>query len=834
MGSLDLYRAKRDFRRTSEPAGRKRRKGKESLGGVFVIHKHAARRLHYDLRLEHGGVLWSWAVTRGPSLDPDEKRLAVHVEDHPLDYGKFEGVIPKGEYGAGAVIVWDEGRWIPSSDPAKGMAKGHIEFTLEGQKLRGSWHLVRLKPRRGEKRDNWLLMKAKDEEASDADILAELPASVTSGRTVEDVERGVAPKAGGANDQKISLRADKQKSSRKPTSVELPTFVEPCLATLKTAPVAGANWVHEVKFDGYRVQARIDHGKVRLLTRTGLDWTSRFGQSLAKAIGALPCETALIDGEIVVMAEGGISSFSALQAQLSEGQCSGLVYFAFDLLHLDGEDVRHDPLLGRKERLADLLHDADRRFVHYSEHFVEPGATMLEHACRMGLEGVISKRADAPYRSGRRGDWLKSKCVQSQEFVIAGYVPSKAMRNGIGSLVVGYHDGNSLKPVGRVGTGYTADAAAALKKRLDLVATKASSFDGKAAREKGIVWVKPDLVAEIEFRSWTADGMLRQASFKGLREDKPADTVIREDLVHERDAPARTGKLGGRASTARPVITNVILSNPGKVLWPDRGLTKQGLLDHYERVWGRMRPHVVGRPLSLLRAPDGIAGQTFFQKHAGPGLHPAVRRHRDKISGEELLFIEDFDGLAALVQLGVVEIHLWGATIGQIETPDQMIFDLDPGDGVTADDVRLASLDIAEKLRELDFTPFVKTSGGKGYHVTVPLKPEADWDAVKGFTRDFAKALEQSEPKRYTATLAKKARKGRIFVDYLRNGRGATAVAAYSTRARPGAPIAMPISWADLKRGRAPNEDRVGDTIDRTNPWSAFRRRVIALNRRTG
>jgi bifunctional non-homologous end joining protein LigD len=828
MGNLDLYRTKRDFKKTSEPAGRKRRASHNAVGGAFVIHKHAARRLHYDLRLEHGGVLWSWAVTRGPSLDPDDKRLAVHVEDHPLDYGSFEGVIPKGEYGAGAVIVWDEGRWIPKTDPAKAMAKGHIEFALEGHKLKGAWHLVRLKPRRGEKRDNWLLIKSKDEQATDADVLTDAPASVVSGRTIEDVKRGVLTPGKAKSGKPKSRRKPEARSNGKAsaeTSV-LPAFIEPSLATLRATPAAGDSWLHEVKFDGYRMQARIDKGKVRLLTRTGLDWTKRFGATLGRALSELPCDTALIDGEIVVMAEEGISSFSALQSALSNGSRSGFVYFAFDLVHLDGRDLRPEPLLTRKELLADLLADADHASVRYSEHFREPGATMLDHACRMGLEGVISKRIDAPYRSGRVGDWIKSKCTQAQEFIVAGYVPSKASRHSIGSLVVGYHDGEDIVPAGRVGTGYTAATASSLKKRLDALKAPSSPYAGTAARERGIVWVRPELVAEVEFRSWTADRLLRQASFKGLREDKSPDEVMREAP----EAPKSLRKTNGGKSSTSPK-TSIKLTNLSKLLWPDDGVTKQGLLDHYAAVWDRMRPYVVNRPLSLLRAPNGIAGSTFFQKHAGPGLHEAVRQMKDPASGDELLFIEDFDGLAALAQLGVIEVHVWGSTIDDIERPDQMIFDLDPDEDVTIDEVRNATVEIADRLSDLDFVSFVKTSGGKGYHVTVPLTPKADWVAVKAFTRDFAKAIEQSAPKRYTATLSKRARKGRIFIDYLRNGRGATAVAPYSPRARQGAPVATPISWDDLQRGHAPNEERIGDAFQGADPWKDFRAGAKPLKR---
>lgn len=830
MANLDLYRSKRDFSRTREPKGASSRRKAAQAGGAFVIHKHAARRLHYDLRLEHGGVLWSWAVTRGPSLDPGEKRLAVHVEDHPLEYGSFEGTIPAGEYGAGAVIVWDEGKWIPEGDPVRGMEKGHLAFALEGHKLGGRWHLVRLKPHRGEKRDNWLLIKVDDDFArDDEDILETAPDSVKSGRSIKEVGEDPGGEVWSTDEKPAKGRkpsAAKTKAARsKPGKAEaesLPRFVEPCLATLQDKPPAGDAWLHEVKFDGYRLQARISAGKVKLLTRTGLDWTERFGERIANALAALPCKAALIDGEVVALGENGISSFSALQAALSEGKTANLFFFAFDLLHLDGANLQSEPLLARKEQLEELLKAADLDSpLRYSEHFIEPGQTMLRHACRMGLEGVISKRAEAPYRSGRGRDWIKSKCTQRQEFVIAGYVPSKAARNQLGSLVLGYHEDGELKPAGRVGTGFTRSSAAALKKTLDVIATKASPFRGEAGRERGIVWVEPALVAEIAFGSWTASKTLRHSAFLGLREDKPA-----QEVVEEKPAKAGISKACRATKTRRKAgaETTVTLSNPDKPLWPDIGFTKQDLLDYYARIWERMAPFVVERPLSLLRAPDGVGGQVFFQKHAGAGLHKSVSRMKDE-DGEELLFIRDFDGLAALVQLGTVEVHVWGARIDAIETPDQVIFDLDPDPGVPIERVREAALTVRQRLEDLGFESFLKTSGGKGFHVVLPLKPKADWDAVKGFARDFAKAMEQAEPKLYTATLSKKARKGRIFIDYLRNGRGSTAIAPFSTRARPGAAVAMPVAWELLENNLAPDAFKAPEVMKKGPPddaWAAF------------
>lgn len=827
MRSLDTYRAKRNFEKTSEPAGAADAQPTAFIGGSFVIHKHAARRLHYDLRLEYDGVLWSWAVTKGPSLDPAEKRLAVHVEDHPLAYRSFEGNIPKGQYGGGSVIVWDDGQWHPEADPAAGLEKGHLSFTLEGHKLRGGWHLVRLKPRSGEKRDNWLLMKAADAQArTDSDILETEPHSVISGRTVEDVSAGKnAPVQKSIGKRlKPPVTGDSTSAAIAP----LPGFIAPCLATLATVPPSGAQWLHEVKFDGYRLQVHIQHGAVRMLTRTGLDWTAQFGASLRSAFEKLHCQNAILDSEIVVLTDKGISSFAALQAALTQARVDDLVCFIFDLLFLDGQDLRGEPLLARKQRLAGLLGpQTGDSILRYSEDFMESGETMLRHACRMGLEGVVSKRVDAPYRSGRGAAWVKSKCKQRQEFVILGYVPSKTLARGLGSLVVGYREGNGFKPAGRVGTGFTAKAADALKKRLDPHMQSSSALSGVAAQEKGIVWVAPELVAEVEFGGWTADGSLRHASFQGLREDKPAMEVVAEAPIAAEDLPTamsvpRSPRISG-AETGEPV-TSVKITHGDKLLWSDAGLSKQGLLDYYARVWKLMAPFVINRPLSLLRAPDGIAGQTFFQKHAAPGMHAAIAKMTDPKDGEDLLFIRDFDGLAALVQLGTVEIHIWGCKIDAIELPDQIVFDLDPDPQVALADVRAAALTIKEHLQDLGLRSFVKLSGGKGYHIVAPLKPQADWGFVKTFARDFAQAMAQAEPQRFTATLSKQARTGKIFIDYLRNGRGSTTVAPYSTRARATAPVSLPVSWEKLQRGANPDEVTVAIIPAElgTRPWADF------------
>jgi bifunctional non-homologous end joining protein LigD len=797
--SLEQYWNKRDFKQTREPSGKRQRAARKvkSVGGLFVIHKHDARRLHYDLRLEHNGVLWSWAVTRGPSFDPAEKRLAVHVEDHPLDYAKFEGNIPKGSYGAGSVVIWDQGTWMPEGDAAADMKKGHLSFELVGKKLKGSWHLVRLKPREKEKRDNWLLIKAKDEFATaEGDILESAPESVKSGLTNDEIAEGKKPKT--LKPVKVA-KAPAQRKSGKKKSAAMPDFIPPALATLKATPPVGANWLHEVKFDGYRIQAHISAGKVKLFTRSGLDWTTRFGEPLRQELSDLNCEQAIIDGEIVVLSDKGVASFALLQGDLSANRTDRMNFYAFDLLHLDSAALRDEPLLERKSQLEELLKQSRTKVTRYSEHFEEPGETMLAHACRMGLEGVVSKQIDASYESGRTLDWIKSKCTLRQEFIILGYLASTATGRGLRSIIVGYRKNGKLVHAGRVGTGFSTKAGDDLKRKLEKIKAKSPAVAGLEKGEKHAIWVRPELVAEIEFRTWTSDGILRQASFQGLREDKPAKEVVKEQPS---GAPLPK-KSSGRVSKSQ-VKTDVVLSNADKLLWPKAKVSKQDLLDYYASVWPQMEPFIIDRPLSLLRAPDGIGGQRFFQKHASPGMHKAISILKDPQDKQEHLYIRDFNGLAALVQLGVVEIHIWGAKVDTIETPDQVVFDLDPDEGLAEDSVRSATLEVKKRLDEVGLPSFVKTSGGKGFHVLVPLKPKAQWEEVKTFAHDFADAMAQADPDLYTATLSKKARKGRIFIDYLRNGRGSTTVAPYSLRAKEEATVSMPITWEMLKTKISP------------------------------
>lgn len=842
--ALDRYREMRDFATTPEPKGGKARKaGSSKAGNSFVIQKHDATRLHYDFRLEMDGVLKSWAVAKGPSLVPGEKRLAVHVEDHPLEYGGFEGTIPKGEYGGGTVIVWDSGTWIPVHDAAKGYAKGHMEFELRGEKLGGRWHLVRMHGKPREKRENWLLIKGEDDAARPEgapDILEERPESVKTGRQIKDVA-GEAPgwssktgriekkpaarkraKAAPAEEaEQVSAAALDPAGIKGAKKAPLPDFVEPTLATLAAAPPVGERWLHEIKFDGYRLQARIEAGRVKLLTRSGLDWTRKFGKDVVAALQALPVGNALIDGELVVETGSGASDFSALQADLSEGRSDRFIFYVFDLLYLDGYDLRAVPLIRRKELLEQTV-SGEQGLIRYSSHFDENGGLVLRHACRLSLEGVVSKLRDAPYSSGRGRGWVKSKCSARQEFVIAGYVPSTTSRKAIGSLILGVYDGDKLEHVGRVGTGYTGAVAEDLFQRLERLRIPKSPFAARLTAEEARLarFVRPDLVAEVEFRAWTADGHLRHAAFRGLREDKPPREIVRE-----------VPKGAVAKAEPKPPRRTVKLTHPDRVYWPDEGVTKEGLADYYAEVWRHIAPYIVGRPLALLRCPSGIGGQMFFQKHAWKGLSSSIVLVKDAKDDEAegpLIAINDLDGLMGLVQAAVLEIHPWGSTIADWERPDTIIMDLDPGEGVSWDMIIAAAEETRQRLQDAGLAAFVKTSGGKGLHVVAPVKPKADWPAVKAFTKAMADAMAADSPERYVSTITKSKRRGKILVDYLRNQRGMTAVAPYSTRARPGAAVSMPLAWEELNSGIGPAYFTVGNTPTRlaslaSDPWADFR-----------
>jgi bifunctional non-homologous end joining protein LigD len=821
---LREYNRKRNFTRTGEPRGKLRR----HTGSLFVVQKHAARRLHYDFRLELDGVLKSWAVTRGPSLSPADKRLAVRTEDHPLDYAEFEGRIPEGEYGAGSVIVWDRGRWSTEGDPHQQLAKGHLVVDLDGSKLKGRWHLVHMRGRDVRGKENWLLIKADDEYAVSSgkgDLLKTKPRSVKTGRTIEDVAKSavkIKPKRSRHADAAAPrapadpATVDVSSPREPPEKVRggkrgpLPEFIEPQLATLARKPPTGEGWVHEVKFDGYRLIARIESGRVKLKTRSGLDWTTKF-PSVRKALEALPVVTALFDGEVVVETERGTPDFAGLQADLSEGRSDRFRYYLFDLLYLDGVDLTAASLIDRKRVLSELLSGREDGILKISEHFSERGDTVLMHACRLGLEGIVSKLKTARYHAGRSKAWLKTKCVEGSEFVIIGYVPSTTQRRAVGSLVLGYYRNGKLAYAGRVGSGFTSRAAEDLWRRLDSIRIDSPPLDKAPPPEvrRNVRWTRPQLVADVEIRGWTADNIARHAVFKGLRQDKPAAEVVQERST-----------MKNAAVSALPVR----LTHPDRVLWSDVGVTKQGLAEFYAEIWKWIAPHIVGRPLALVRCPGGVDAGCFFQKHAWAGAGEHILRSRDPEDSEEILTIDSLEGLLSLVQASVLEIHVWGAKLADIERPDGLTFDLDPDADVAWTDVVDAAFEVRDRLKEKGLASFVKTTGGKGLHVYAPLKPHAGWAEAKGFAHDIARQMAKDSPRKYLAIASKAARRGRIFVDYLRNGRGATAVAAYSTRARAGAAVSTPLAWEELGPDMRPDRFTMANLLHRLSrlqdPWA--------------
>jgi bifunctional non-homologous end joining protein LigD len=820
--SLDAYRAKRDFSKTPEPAGKQ---PPAKSGNAYVIQKHAARRMHYDFRLEMNGVLKSWAVPEGPSLIPNKKRLAVHVEDHPLEYGGFEGVIPEGEYGAGTVMVWDQGTWSPEFDPEFGYRKGHLKFRLDGKKLKGVWHLVRMAPKPREKQEAWLLFKSDDEAARSVDapdILQDMPASAATGRSIEEIasdhDRVWSSRQGGEVAQPGQKKRKRSKPAVDPSSLpkakpeKLPKFIEPMLSTAVEKAPSSADWVHEVKYDGYRVQVRIDSGAVKLLTRQGLDWTERF-TGVADAVAHLPVKAALIDAEVVVQTEAGVASFTALVDALKTGSGT-LILYAFDLLHLDGYDVRAAPLKDRKAALAKILAaHGDTSRIRYSDHIEGEGEAVFRAAGRLGLEGIVSKRLSAPYQSGRSNSWVKIKATERGEFVIAGFVTSTVSKRAIGALVLGEHVGGKLVPSGHVGSGFSATDASNLWKLLDPMRTSIAPLKDETAIAKGAKWVEPRLVAEIEFRSRTGGGLIRHATFREIVEGADPAKVVRK----------------GSTTTKQPAeaAPPVKLTNPGRLEWPEQGITKQGLADFYTEIADWILPHIADRPLSLVRCPGGVQEQCFFQKHKWAGLGDAVRLVKVPDEKEPMLALDSLAGLLELVQASVLEIHPWGAKADRPELPDRVTLDLDPGDNVPWQQVIEAALEVRTRLADLGLQSFVKTTGGKGLHVVFPLTPKADWDTVKRFAQSIAEQMAADGPRLYTANMAKKVRDGRIFVDYLRNGMGATAVAAYSTRARPGAAVSTPLAWDELGPGIRSNHFTVENLpkrlpfLDR-DPWEGL------------
>ncbi|WP_298748105.1 DNA ligase D [uncultured Brevundimonas sp.] len=860
-GELETYRQKRDFGDTPEPKGRKGRAREAGL--TYLIQRHAATRLHYDFRIELDGVLKSWAVTRAPSRDPAVKRLAVEVEDHPLDYGTFEGTIPAGNYGAGTVQMWDRGTWEPQEDDlADAFRRGAVKMIVHGERLQGRWALIRMKtdrgkpPKTGKQRNNWLLIKEKDEFAvpGEGDANMEIDASITTGRSLAEIAEGKKQWISPAKTNKPAPPKPEARAAVTSHAAKPHAFVPIQLCKLTNYPPQGTGWVHEIKFDGYRLQVASGGGRATVRTRKGLDWSAKFPELAADAAH---WPDAVVDGELCALAENHMPDFSALQAAISGGDTGELVYFAFDLLFEGPEDLRKLPLSHRKARLQayiDRIPKGAGKRIRYVDHFATTGQAILESACRMDLEGVISKKLDAPYQAGRSNTWLKSKCRGGDEVVIGGWTSDGGGR--FRSLIVGVQDKGGLRHLGRVGTGYNQTLLKTLLPQLKAAETDKSPFIGKDApkrsRAGGVTlhWTRPVLVAEIEHGGYTDTGSLRHAAFKGLREDKPAREVTdpprtpadpaKEPGSHAAAAPlAMPGESRPAAGKGRLVVAGVTISSPDKVLWPAAdgraAITKAELVGYYERAADRILPHVADRPLSIIRAPEGIGGERFFQRHAMPGSNPRLKLI-DVKERKPYIGVVDVGGLVAIGQSGGLELHPWGCKPGDPETPDQVTFDLDPDEGLDFADVIAAAKTMRKALEGLGLNPFVKTTGGKGLHVVVPVLADGEsrieWDQCKAFAKAVCERVRRAEPDRFTTTLAKKARGGKIFLDYLRNGRMATAVAPWSPRARPGAGLAFPLSWGQVKKGLDPRAFTLHDAaalLKKPDPWRDFRAGAVNL-----
>jgi len=848
---LTKYREMRDFNVTAEPRGSPTAIDKVTHAGElpFVVQKHAASHLHYDFRLAWNGVLKSWAVAKGPSDLPADKRLAVQVEDHPVEYGNFEGTIPKGQYGGGSVMVWDFGTWEPLEDADKGLEKGHLKFNLNGQKLHGRWALVRMHTtdaRPG--KPNWLLIKDRDEYArteDDQPITERLPDSAVTKRSIEQIgeDNDRVWQSNRAQDaepnqkhpiEPAKAHAKPAAKSRKPKpnfasalksipSEKFPNFIPPQLAKSCTSPPTGDDWIHELKLDGYRIQVQIRPGsggkkRVALLTRKGLDWTHRMPE-LASAAEQLPVESAVLDGEVVVIDEKGGTSFSDLQAAFQEGAKVDLTYFAFDLLHLDGHNLRDLPLLKRKEVLAKLISAVpDDSPIHLSEHFDGDGAQIFIKACGLGAEGIISKSASAPYVSTRGNTWLKAKCFLEQEFVIGGFTDPSNGTHGIGALIIGYYDHGKLRYAGRSGTGFTQKSQQTIRKQLDKLVQSSTPFSElPKGVSRGVHWVKPELVAQLSFATWTRDNLVRQASFKGLREDKPAKEVVRERAEpssssekavshgHTATPTAKSSITGSKAGAAN---TDLPITHPEKVLDNESGMTKRDLANYLIAVSERMLPHIADRPLSVVRCPEGSGKPCFFQKHIGMGVPKGITNvpvpNKKNGSVEQYLTLNSVEGLVAMAQMGVLEIHPWGSRNSSLEKPDQLIFDMDPDEAIDWKTLAATAKEFRSRLEKLGLQSFLKTTGGKGLHVVAPIKPENEWPMIKDFAHNVVLGMERKNPGLYVTKMTKALRKNRIYLDYLRNDRGSTAIAPYSSRARSGAPVALPLHWKELNAKSRP------------------------------
>ena len=828
--TIETYRARRDFSRTAEPAPTTAAAaGAEKP--IFVVQKHDATRLHWDFRLEHGGVLWSWAVPRGPSLDPHDKRLAVHVEDHPIDYADFHGTIPEGQYGAGTVETWDRGDWEPQADrdPAADMARGEIKFVLHGKRLAGKFVLVRLKPRPKERAENWLLIKEHDEHeraGAGAGVLeAEIKPPTPKGR-----KRVWNSKAAAQQDEPAPVAQGDAPPAPGAKHGALPATQSPQLAELVEEAPLGRDWLSEVKFDGYRILAFVAAGAVRLVTRNGHDWTHRMPR-LASSIVSLGLRDALLDGEMVALDADGRSNFSNLQDALSQGRDTDLFFYVFDLLHLDGWDLRPCRLLDRKaalQRLSDW-----RGAVRYSDHMTGQASALHHQACARNLEGIICKQADAPYRAGRSRAWVKVKCQGREEFLILGWTPPQGSRAGLGSLHLGYRDPQGgLHYAGGVGSGFSDRVLTDLRATLDTIAAdapKALRWQGDKP-DRAIHWVRPELICEVQYLTWTGDGRVRHATFLGLRDDKTPDEVVREPPNAPHEPPADPApKRRSAVTVAHPPAKaeegafGVRLTHPDKELWP--GITKRDLAEYWQAVAPHALPEIARRPLALVRCPDGIGHEHFFQKHASIGFSKHLRAAA--ADGAPYIALDDAAGLVAAAQMAAIELHAWGSIEPDTLHPDRLVFDLDPGEGVAMADLATAANEVRDRLRRLGLGAFCRTSGGKGLHVVAPLTPRAGWDEARAWSRAFAELMVADQPDRYVAAVKKSIRTNKILVDWLRNGLGSTAIASFSPRARPGAGVATRLAWREVTARLDPsllNLRTVPARLarQRSDPWADF------------
>ncbi len=857
----------RDFHVTAEPSGGHKTKPRRTGALPFVIQKHAASHLHYDFRLGWNGVLKSWAVAKGPSFYTGDRRLAVQVEDHPMEYGGFEGIIPKGQYGGGTVMVWDQGTWMPQpgyENVDAGLRDGSLKFTMRGSKMKGKWTLVRMGGKAAhESKPNWLLIKEHDEFERGKDapcVTTESPNSAVTGRTLEEIAQqedhvwNSKDTARGEAWYKPQPRAKaepaKSKSDAKFEAVleslpkeAQPGFLKPQLALEATKPPDTEGWLHELKLDGYRIQARKEGRKVQMLTRSGLDWTHRIPE-VARAVGALPVSAITLDGEVVVLGEDGTTNFADLQASFQDGAKNTLTYFCFDLLHIEGRNPRELGLRQRKALLADVLSGGDEA-VRLSEHLDSGGESMFHKACELHAEGIVSKRAAGTYSPGRSGDWLKSKCLREQEFVVGGYTLSSDGEDRIGSLLLGYYREGDLIYAGRAGTGFTQKMRRMLKAQLHKLEVERGPFwRVPTDARRGAIWVKPTLVAQVRFATWTADDLVRQAAFLGLREDKAADEVEREEPTIA-PRPKHAAKVASHHAAHSQVAAKpmreprkvapesevpVRLTHPDKILDVETGLTKRELAEYYWAVAARMLPHVEGRPLSLVRCPEGSGKPCFYQKHVNhmlpPGIDGVDVPNKKTGEAESYITLDTAEALAGLAQMGVLEVHPWGSRNDDLEHPDRLTFDLDPDESLPWTTVTAAAGEVRKRLRKAGLTAFLKTTGGKGLHIVAPIAPQHTWPEIKQLAHDFAHAMERGNPSLYLTKMTKSARKGKIYLDYLRNERGATAVAPYSPRARPETPVSLPLAWKDLALTERPafhvKDFKQWKSRLSTDPWKAM------------